>query len=124
MLRSLVFAFTMFHSIVAAGNRIIVVLNPNQDQLQRMSDKKGTLRVRSELMRPLSAERLEELENVAGMSLFDDVGYIALGGRILRTGQHLSKLEVDVLVERLETVSWVKYANPDTIVRHNDPPLP
>lgn len=105
--------------LAIANDQVIVVFKPSLEQSQRMKDETSTLQVLSELMHPLEQDKLKKLEKAAGITL-DDIGYIGLGGRVLRTSKNLTDTEMQTLIKNLQTVSWVKYANENTPIFLSD----
>lgn len=106
MFKKLAFSLMTFNAIMA--DQVIVGIKSNSEQLDLI--KKGhDDEVRYQLMQPLSPERLQELEQASGMALFD-IGPIGTGGRVLRTKDQLSTTEMTKLLEKLNTVPWVDYA--------------
>lgn len=115
MLSKVVFSFWAFCSL-ATGTEMVVVLKRNQEQRQRMKDVESALQIRSELMQPFSAERLQELEKAVEMTLVD-IGPTTTrqGGRVIRTEKNLSSIEMKKLKQDLETVAWVDYVRLNTV---------
>lgn len=126
MLSKSMLAFMMFNAVnsVVGLNEVYVSFEANEEQWHRRKESNdGILQVRDELTQPLTQEELKELENAAGMALYD-IGTHNYG-RALRIERELSEAEIQNLADQLNTVSWVCYArtdNPAKYARHDDPP--
>lgn len=117
-LSELVISFFGFNAIKSALGvyEFIVVFKPSDKQLQRLENGESALKIRGELMKPLSPKKLAELENAAGIPLHDSRP-IGLGGRVVSAEQDLSPDQMQELIKKMEEVPWVKYANPNNAVR-------
>lgn len=107
----LTFALMTFTAVRAS--QVIVMLKQSQEQINLIKETKDDSSVAWQLMQPLSRERLQELEKVTGMTLFDHAPAV-LGGRVLRIRAWLSEAEMATLLEKLNTVPWVDYAEENT----------
>ena len=101
---------------VLSNDQVMITFEPNEEQQSRMRDKAGDMKVRGELSRPLTQEFLKILEDAAGMKLYD-IGFLGLGGRVLRTEYNLSGEQMQNVVARLSAVSGVKYVEENSILR-------
>jgi hypothetical protein len=105
------FGFCTLRSVLGMYE-VIVIFKPDHEQLRRMKNGETDLKIRGELMQPLSQEKLTELQKVAGLPLYD-LHSSGLGGRVLTSKRDLSRVEMHEVIRKLETLPWVKYANPN-----------
>jgi hypothetical protein len=87
-------------------NTFCVEFKPSEDQRQRIVKCEiGPSQVRDELSQPLSTEKLEELERVAGVRLYDENS--CAWGRWLRLEHGLPIEELNKILDKLRTLPYV-----------------
>jgi hypothetical protein len=104
----------VFISVVSATHISISIPHTNEQYLRgkefaKRKDYASARKIGEEILQPLSAERLRELEKVGGMPVAD-FAVLRPWGRVIRVGAELNRTESKQLRLAFETLPWVECA--------------